>query len=174
MTDTTPTDRSADAAPASEPAPDAPPSSEPAPADPPPQPGATAEPPTPEDVAVAPPAPDDTARAPDAPPPDAVPAPAAPQATTADKHLPASDQPRVRREITAVVTSSKSDKTIIVRVDRRIRHPVYGKFIRRSTKLAAHDERNACREGDTVTVVETRPRSKTKSWTLGRIVARGA
>lgn len=171
MTDTTPTDRSADAAPASEPAPDAPPSSEPAPADPPPQPGATAEPPTPEDVAVAPPAPDDTARAPDAPPPDAVPAPAAPQATTAD---PASDQPRVRREITAVVTSSKSDKTIIVRVDRRIRHPVYGKFIRRSTKLAAHDERNACREGDTVTVVETRPRSKTKSWTLGRIVARGA
>lgn len=171
MTDTTPTDRPADAPPASEPAPDAPPSSEPAPADPPPQPGATAEPPpTPEDVAVATPAPDDTARAPDAPTPDAVPAPAAPQATPAD---PASDQ-RARREITAVVTSSKSDKTIIVRVDRRIRHPVYGKFIRRSTKLAAHDERNACREGDTVTVVETRPRSKTKSWTLGRIVDRGA
>ena len=85
----------------------------------------------------------------------------------------ADNRPSPPREITAVVTSSKPDKTIIVRVDRRIRHPVYGKFIRRSTKFAAHDERNACREGDTVTVVETRPLSKTKSWTLGRIVARG-
>ena len=85
----------------------------------------------------------------------------------------AGNRPNSPREITAVVTSSKPDKTIIVRVDRRIRHPVYGKFIRRSTKFAAHDEQNACREGDTVTVVETRPLSKTKSWTLGRIVARG-
>lgn len=85
----------------------------------------------------------------------------------------ADNRPSSPREITAVVTSSKPDKTIIVRVDRRIRHPVYGKFIRRSTKFAAHDEQNACREGDTVTVVETRPLSKTKSWTLGRIVARG-
>ena len=107
-----------------------------------------------------PPVSDDVANASDAPAPTP---PAAPCAAD-DRSSP--------REITAVVTSSKPDKTIIVRVDRRIRHPVYGKFIRRSTKLAAHDEQNACREGDTVTVVETRPRSKTKSWTLGRIVAR--
>ena len=76
------------------------------------------------------------------------------------------------REMTGVVTSSKPDKTITVRVDRRVRHPVYGKFIRRSTRLAAHDETNACAEGDTVTIRQTRPISKTKRWVLGRIVAR--
>ena len=76
------------------------------------------------------------------------------------------------RESTGVVTSSKADKTITVQVERRVKHPVYGKFIRRSTKVAAHDEHNACREGDVVTIVETRPISKTKSWTLGHIVER--
>ena len=74
------------------------------------------------------------------------------------------------RESTGVVVSSKADKTITVRVERRVKHPVYGKFIRRSTKIAAHDENNACREGDVVTIVETRPISKTKSWALGRII----
>ena len=74
--------------------------------------------------------------------------------------------------MTGVVISSKANKTISVQVERRVKHPKYGKFIRRSTKLAAHDEDNACREGDVVTVVETRPISKSKSWTLDRIVER--
>lgn len=76
------------------------------------------------------------------------------------------------RESTGVVVSNKADKTITVLVERRVKHPVYGKFIRRSTKVAAHDEANACNEGDVVTIVETRPISKTKSWTLGRVVER--
>ena len=79
---------------------------------------------------------------------------------------------RKAREMTGVVSSDKADKTITVRVDRRVKHPVYGKFIRRSTKLAVHDPNNHCREGDVVTIVETRPISKTKSWRLGRIVER--
>ena len=81
------------------------------------------------------------------------------------------DAPSVR-ESTGVVVSNKADKTITVLVERRVKHPVYGKFIRRSTKVAAHDEANTCNEGDVVTIVETRPISKTKSWTLGRVVER--
>ena len=76
------------------------------------------------------------------------------------------------RENTGVVVSNKADKTITVLVERRVKHPVYGKFIRRSTKIAAHDESNACNEGDVVTIVETRPISKRKSFALGRIVER--
>lgn len=79
---------------------------------------------------------------------------------------------RLARELTGVVTSNKADKTVTVRVDRRVKHPVYGKFVRRSTKLAVHDEGNDCQEGDTVTIIETRPVSKTKSWRLGAIVER--
>ena len=70
------------------------------------------------------------------------------------------------RTVSGVVVSSSMDKTITVRVERRVKHPIYGKFIRRSTKLHAHDEDNVCNVGDTVTVVETRPISKTKSWRL--------
>ena len=81
-------------------------------------------------------------------------------------------KPRPSRAMTGVVTSSRADKTICVRVERRIKHPVYGKFIRRSTKLHAHDEGNDCSEGDVVTIVETRPISKTKSWRLDRILER--
>ena len=76
------------------------------------------------------------------------------------------------RESTGIVVSNKADKTITVVVERRVKHPVYGKFIRRSTRVAAHDEANTCREGDVVTIVETRPISKTKSWTLGHVVER--
>ncbi|MDE0659773.1 MAG: 30S ribosomal protein S17 [Gammaproteobacteria bacterium] len=76
------------------------------------------------------------------------------------------------RESTGMVVSNKADKTITVLVERRVKHPVYGKFIRRSTKITAHDEANTCNEGDVVTIVETRPISKTKSWTLGRVVER--
>ena len=79
---------------------------------------------------------------------------------------------RKARELTGVVLSNKAEKTITVRVDRRVKHPVYGKFIRRSTKLAAHDPGNRCQEGDMVAIVETRPISKTKSWRLARIVDR--
>lgn len=84
----------------------------------------------------------------------------------------ASDGEPSARESTGVVVSNKADKTITVLVERRVKHPVYGKFIRRSTKVAAHDEANTCNEGDVVTIVETRPVSKTKSWTLGRVVER--
>lgn len=79
---------------------------------------------------------------------------------------------RPSRAMTGVVKSSKADKTICVHVERRIKHPVYGKFIRRSTKVHAHDEGNDCREGDVVTIVETRPISKTKAWKLERILER--
>ena len=61
------------------------------------------------------------------------------------------------------------DKTITVKVERRVKHPVYGKFIRRSTKLHAHDGENECRIGDSVTVVESRPLSKSKTWMLKSI-----
>lgn len=78
------------------------------------------------------------------------------------------------RASTGVVTSSKADKTITVRIERRVQHPVYRKFVRRSTRIAAHDEHNECREGDVVTIVESRPVSKTKSWRLLGIVERAA
>lgn len=64
------------------------------------------------------------------------------------------------------VVSNKMDKTIVVLVERKIKHPVYGKYIKRSTKMHAHDEANECRIGDTVTIKETRPVSKTKTWAL--------
>ena len=103
----------------------------------------------------------------DQPPAPANPAPAAQAAAVVDS-APS------RRELTGVVLSNRADKTITVRIERRVKHPVYGKFIRRSTKLAAHDERNDCKEGDVVTIIETRPISKTKSWRLGRIVERAS
>lgn len=70
------------------------------------------------------------------------------------------------RTVSGVVVSSSMDKTITVRVERRVKHPIYGKFMRRSTKVHAHDEDNVCNVGDQVTVVETRPISKSKSWRL--------
>ena len=97
----------------------------------------------------------------------------APEASGApDEQAPAQGVSKHRREMTGVVLSNKADKTISVRIDRRVKHPVYGKIVRRSSRLAAHDERNECREGDVVTIIETRPISKTKSWRLGRIVER--
>ena len=68
------------------------------------------------------------------------------------------------------VVSTKMDKTITVAVERRLRHPVYGKFIKKTIKLKAHDEKNECHEGDTVKVMETRPLSRTKRWRLVEIV----
>ena len=73
------------------------------------------------------------------------------------------------RAVTGVVVGDRMHKTITVRIERRVKHPVYGKFIRKSTKVHAHDEDNSCNTGDTVTVGECRPLSKTKTWMLKSI-----
>jgi small subunit ribosomal protein S17 len=73
------------------------------------------------------------------------------------------------RTVTGTVVSDRMEKTITVRIERRVQHPVYAKIIRRSSKLHAHDENNECRIGDTVTVIECRPLSKTKTWMLKSI-----
>ena len=71
-----------------------------------------------------------------------------------------------RRELQGTVVSDRQDKTAIVRVDRQVRHPLYKKIMRRSKKFAVHDPENRCREGDRVTIRESRPLSKTKRWEL--------
>ncbi|MCW8091001.1 30S ribosomal protein S17 [Alteromonas sp. ASW11-130] len=76
------------------------------------------------------------------------------------------------RTVQGRVVSNKMDKTITVVVERFVKHPIYGKFIKRSTKLHAHDENNVCNEGDTVTVRECRPLSKNKTWMLVDVVAK--
>ena len=80
----------------------------------------------------------------------------------------------LRKERIGVVVSNKMDKTITVLVERTEKHPLYGKFIRRSTKLHAHDENNECQIGDLVKVVETRPYSKSKTWKLVQVVEKAA
>jgi small subunit ribosomal protein S17 len=77
-----------------------------------------------------------------------------------------------QRTITGRVVSNKMDKTISVSVERKVKHPMYGKYMRRSTKYLVHDEDNACNEGDVVTIAECRPFSKSKSWRLVEIVER--
>ena len=77
---------------------------------------------------------------------------------------------KVNRMLTGKVVSNKMDKSITVLIERRVKHPVYGKYISKSTKLHAHDENNVCKEGDVVTIAETRPISKTKAWTLVEVV----
>jgi small subunit ribosomal protein S17 len=80
---------------------------------------------------------------------------------------------RARRKVrTGVVVSDKMDKTVLVRIDRKVRHPLYKKTVARSSKLAAHDEGNEAHVGDTVRVMETRPLSKSKRWRLVEIVER--
>jgi small subunit ribosomal protein S17 len=79
---------------------------------------------------------------------------------------------RVERTLSGRVTSNKMDKTITVAVERLVKHPVYGKYVRRTTKLHAHDEHNECRAGDLVTIKQCRPLSKTKAWTLVAVVER--
>jgi small subunit ribosomal protein S17 len=77
---------------------------------------------------------------------------------------------KLRKSKVGVVTSTKMDKTIAVRVERRIQHPIYGKFLKKSKKFLAHDEQNQCTEGDKVRIMETRPLSKNKSWRLVEII----
>jgi len=77
-----------------------------------------------------------------------------------------------RRRLTGYVVGDKMDKTVTVRVDRMVRHPLYGKYVRRSTNYHAHDEKNECHTGDTVLIEESRPISKNKSWKVARLVER--
>lgn len=76
----------------------------------------------------------------------------------------------LRKTRTGVVRSNKMDKTIIVTVERRVKHPIYGKFVKKTTSFHAHDEKNECTVGDIVKIMETRPLSKTKRWRLVEMV----
>lgn len=78
------------------------------------------------------------------------------------------------RTLTGQVVSDKMDKSAVVMVERRVKHPLYGKFIRRSTRFHIHDENNECKQGDKVTIQECRPVSRTKSWKLVEVVERPA
>jgi small subunit ribosomal protein S17 len=78
----------------------------------------------------------------------------------------------LRKQKTGVVVSNKMDKTIAVQVERRLMHPIYGKFVKRSKKFFAHDEENTCNVGDLVRIMETRPLSKNKRWRLVEIIER--
>ena len=76
----------------------------------------------------------------------------------------------LRKTRIGVVSSNKMDKTITVNVERKVKHPLYGKFLKKTTKFHAHDEKNECSIGDTVKIMETRPMSKTKRWRLVEVV----
>ena len=80
------------------------------------------------------------------------------------------DQAKVQRALTGRVVSDKMDKTVSVMIERRVKHPLYGKIIRRSKKYLAHDEVNQAKVGDTVEIRESRPMSKNKSWVVTRVL----
>ena len=77
-----------------------------------------------------------------------------------------------RKERVGVVVSDKMDKSVVVKVERKLMHPVYGRIVRKNTRYVAHDEKNESKTGDTVKIVETRPLSKTKRWRVGEILER--
>lgn len=77
---------------------------------------------------------------------------------------------KIRKTKTGVVTSDKMDKTITVSVERKVKHPIYGKFVKKTTKFHAHDEKNESKPGDVVKIMETRPLSKTKRWMLVEVL----
>jgi small subunit ribosomal protein S17 len=83
-----------------------------------------------------------------------------------------SEEKKVARTVTGRVISDKMHKTITVLVERKVPHPVYGKYVRRSTKLHAHDEQNECKQGDKVMIEQCRPVAKTKAWRLVKVVER--
>lgn len=89
-----------------------------------------------------------------------------------DKPAEATDSSQVLRTQIGKVISNKMDKSITVLIERKVKHPKYKKFIKRSTKLHVHDERNTCREGDKVLIKECRPISKTKAWVLHEVLER--
>ena len=78
----------------------------------------------------------------------------------------------LRKERIGVVTSNKMEKSIVVMVERKVKHPLYGKFVKKDTKFIAHDQENTCNEGDTVKIMETRKMSKNKNWRLVDIIER--
>ena len=78
----------------------------------------------------------------------------------------------LRKERTGLVVSNKMEKSIVVLVERKVKHPKYGKFVKKSTKFMAHDEKNECNIGDSVRIMETRPLSKNKCWRLVEIIER--
>jgi small subunit ribosomal protein S17 len=77
---------------------------------------------------------------------------------------------KIRKTKTGIVSSDKMDKTVTVAVERKVKHPIYGKFVKKTTKFHAHDEKNEARPGDVVRIMETRPLSKTKRWRLVEII----
>lgn len=79
---------------------------------------------------------------------------------------------KLRKTRIGMVVSNKMDKSIVVTVERKVKHPIYGKFVKKTTKFMAHDESNNCGIGDTVLIMETRPLSKTKNWRLVEILER--
>ena len=81
---------------------------------------------------------------------------------------------KLQRTLTGTVSSDKMDKSATVVIERRVKHPIYGKFIKRSTKLHVHDENNECGIGDTVVIEQCRPISKTKSWRLVKVVEKAS
>jgi len=85
-----------------------------------------------------------------------------------------SEENKTQRTIVGRVVSDKMDKTVSVAIERRIKHPVYGKYIRRTTKVLAHDAANECKPGDRVAISECRPISKNKSWAVVNVVERTA
>jgi small subunit ribosomal protein S17 len=85
-----------------------------------------------------------------------------------------SEETKVRRTIVGRVVSDKADKTVSVAIERKIKHPVYGKYIRRTSKVLAHDAENMCKTGDRVAIAECRPVSKNKSWSVVDVVERAA
>jgi len=82
------------------------------------------------------------------------------------------EQRNIRRERIGVVVSNKMKKSIVVAVKRKVKHPIYEKFVNKTSKVIAHDEKNACNIGDMVRIMETRPLSKTKNWRLVEIIER--
>tara|TARA_Y100001933_G_C18940511_1_gene539314 strand:- start:949 stop:1203 length:255 start_codon:yes stop_codon:yes gene_type:complete len=78
----------------------------------------------------------------------------------------------LRKERIGIVASNKMDKSIVVSIERRVKHPLYGKFVKKTSRFIAHDEKNTCNEGDTVRIMETRPLSKSKNWRLVEIIER--
>ncbi len=78
----------------------------------------------------------------------------------------------LRKERVGLVVSNKMDKSILVEIERKVKHPIYGKFVKKTSKFSAHDENNDCGIGDTVRIMETRPLSKNKCWRLIEIIER--
>ena len=78
----------------------------------------------------------------------------------------------LRKERTGVVVSNKMDKSVVIQITRKVKHPIYGKIVKKTSKFMAHDEKNDCNIGDTVRIMETRPLSKDKCWRLVEIIER--